>query len=92
MSPGPAATRYARVLLEVAIQESDPAVVDTDLDAVVRLLTTNDELHGAVTNPAVPVAAKRSVIDALLARADEAMYAVKRNGKGGIEVAREKHP
>ena len=68
MSPGPAATRYARVLLEVAIQESDPAVVDTDLDAVVRLLTTNGELHGAVTNPAVPVAAKRSVISKICSR------------------------
>ena len=68
MSPGPAATRYARVLLEVAIQESDPAVVDTDLDAVARLLATNGELHGAVTNPAVPVHAKRSVIDTILTR------------------------
>ena len=68
MNPRPAATRYARVLLEVALQESDPAVVEKDLNAVVRLLTTNAELLGAVTNPAVAVAAKRSVMDTLLNR------------------------
>jgi len=56
------------VLLEVALQESDPVVVDTDLDAVVRLLTTNTELHSAVTNPAVPVTAKRSVVETIVTR------------------------
>jgi F-type H+-transporting ATPase subunit delta len=66
------AARYARALFDVALKESDPAQIERDLASFAGLLSSNAELHGALTNPAVPVSAKRQIVDALGARLDAA--------------------
>jgi F-type H+-transporting ATPase subunit delta len=65
-----AARRYARALFDVLRQESaDAAVVErtqTELAGLADLLKTYPALAGAISNPAVPVAKKRAVMQALL--------------------------
>lgn len=59
------AARYARALFDVALKESDPARIERDIASFAELLSSNGELHSALTNPAVPVSAKRKIVDAL---------------------------
>ena len=59
------AARYARALFDVALKESDPVQIERDLAALAGLMSSNAELHAALTNPAVPVSAKRRIADAL---------------------------
>jgi F-type H+-transporting ATPase subunit delta len=69
MTTRASAVRYARALLDVVIQEGNPEQVEQELSAVADLYAGNAELRKALTSPAVPVAAKRGVIEALVSRA-----------------------
>ena len=62
------AARYAKALFDVALKESDPAQVERDLAAFANLMSSNAELHGALTNPGVPVAGKRAIAETLATR------------------------
>jgi F-type H+-transporting ATPase subunit delta len=59
------AVRYARALFDVALKESDPVQIERDLVSFAELMSSHAELHGALTNPAVPVAAKRQITETL---------------------------
>jgi len=59
------AARYARALFDVALKESDPVQIERDLAALAGLMSSNAELQAALTNPAVPVSAKRRIAEAL---------------------------
>jgi F-type H+-transporting ATPase subunit delta len=63
------ATRYARALLDVAISQSDPTRIEHELSSFSSLLADHPDLHRALTNPRVPVAARTSLIGALAERA-----------------------
>ncbi len=69
MSTRASAARYARALLEVVIQEGDPERVEQELSAVADLYVGNPELQKTLTSSAVPVAAKRGIVEALVSRA-----------------------
>lgn len=69
MTSRAAASRYARALFDVALKEADPARVDVELTSFSRLVSGNDGLRRALTNPAIPTARKRSLMEALLAEA-----------------------
>ena len=69
MSTRASAARYARALLDIVIQEGDPEQAEQELLALADLYAGNPELRKALTNPAVPVAAKRGVVEALVSRA-----------------------
>ena len=71
------ATRYARALFDVALKESDPVQIERDIASFAGLMASNAELHGALTNPAVPVAAKRRITEALAKRLSAASPAQK---------------
>ncbi len=62
------ASRYARALFDVALNESDPVQAERDLSAFASLLTSSPELQSVLTNPGVPVAGKRAVTEALTTR------------------------
>jgi len=66
------ATRYARALFDVALKESDPVRIERDLASFAGLMSSSAELSGALTNPAVPAAAKRRIADALAGRLEVA--------------------
>jgi F-type H+-transporting ATPase subunit delta len=68
MSTRTSATRYARALLDVALQEADTASVDQGLAAFVDAMGSNAELAQALTNPSVPSQARRGLVEALVAR------------------------
>lgn len=68
MSTRASAGRYARALLDVVIKEGNPEQVDQELATLAGLFAGNTELQKALANPAVPVAAKRKVIESLVAR------------------------
>ena len=63
------ANRYARALLAVAIDQSSPGDVERTLTGFVALLDGHAELRRVLTNPAIPVTAKRGLVDALAGRA-----------------------
>ncbi len=71
------ATRYARALFDVALKESDPVQIERDLASFAGLMSTNAELSGALTNPAIPASAKRKIADTLATRLDLATPARK---------------
>jgi F-type H+-transporting ATPase subunit delta len=68
MSNQTSANRYAKALLDVSIKEADPARVEQELAAFAELFTTHDELRRSLTNPVVPVHAKRAVVEQLVTR------------------------
>jgi F-type H+-transporting ATPase subunit delta len=52
-------------LFDVALKESDPVQIERELASFAGLMSSNNELHAALTNPAVPASAKRHIVDAL---------------------------
>jgi F-type H+-transporting ATPase subunit delta len=68
MSNQASANRYAKALLDVAIKEADPVKAEQELSRFAELFTSHDDLRKAMWNPAVPVTAKRSVMEQLVAR------------------------
>lgn len=69
MSLRTSATRYAKALFEVALAESDPARVETDLATIVGAMSEYVELRHALLNPSVPQTARMNVVRALAAQA-----------------------
>lgn len=69
MTAGAAARRYARALFDVALKESEVDRVDSDLQQFAGLVAQHDVLAHTLTNPAVPAAKKRAVVQALIERA-----------------------
>jgi F-type H+-transporting ATPase subunit delta len=77
MSNQASAKRYAKALLDVAIKEADPVTVERDLAAFADVFAAHEELRRSLTNPVVPVQAKRAVIDQLVARIEPVQPVVK---------------
>jgi F-type H+-transporting ATPase subunit delta len=69
MTTRASAARYARALLDVVIKEGDPEQVEGELTGFAALVSGSAELQKALTNPAVPVSAKRAIIENLAVRA-----------------------
>src|SRR5256712_1418686 len=68
MSNRASASGYAKALLDVMIQEGKPEQAEQELASVVDLFERHEELRKAMLNPAVPVTAKRGVMQQLVAR------------------------
>lgn len=66
MSTRASAGRYARALLDVVVKEGHPERVDQELTAFADLVTRTPDLQKALTNPAIPVSAKRGILEKLL--------------------------
>src|SRR3989441_10704130 len=62
------ASRYAKALLDVMIQEGKPEQAEQELASLADLFERHEELRKAMLNPAVPVTAKRGVMQQLVAR------------------------
>lgn len=62
------ASRCARALLDVAGTDGNPERIDEELSAFVDLVARTPDLQKALTNPAVPVSAKRGILEQLLPR------------------------
>jgi F-type H+-transporting ATPase subunit delta len=64
-----AATRYARALFDVALKErADLATIERELSEASTFIAGNDALNRALSNPAIPVAKKKAVMEQLLER------------------------
>jgi len=68
MTSRAAAARYARALFDVALKEADPSQIDTQLAAFGALVAGHDGLRRVLTNPAIPPARKRALVEALIAQ------------------------
>ena len=66
MTTRTSATRYARALLDVLLKESTAEQGAQDLSKVAALLQQFPELERAFTNPAIPAARKRALVQELL--------------------------
>jgi F-type H+-transporting ATPase subunit delta len=60
------ALRYARALLDVALAEADPVMVEQEIAAAAELFEGHRALWNVMTNPAVPSPKKRAIVDAIL--------------------------
>jgi F-type H+-transporting ATPase subunit delta len=70
MTSRASAVRYARALFDTTLAEGrDVAAVGRELNAFAALPAGNEALARALTNPAIPAARKRAVVEQLLARA-----------------------
>ena len=65
-----AAIRYARALFDISLAEGkDLLQTQQDLGDFARLVAGSEPLLRVLTNPAIPVARKRGVVEQLIARA-----------------------
>jgi len=64
-----AAARYARALFDVARKEADPEQAGRDLSEFAAIVSGTPSLLRALSNPVVPAARKRAVVDQMLAHA-----------------------
>lgn len=69
MSLRPSATRYAKALFEVALAESDPARIETDLATIVAAMKEHADLRHALLHPSVAPTARINVVRAVTTRA-----------------------
>jgi F-type H+-transporting ATPase subunit delta len=69
MSTRASAARYARALLDVVLKEGNPEQVEQALSAFAELVRGAPDLQKAFANPAVPVSAKRGIVEQLLTHA-----------------------
>jgi F-type H+-transporting ATPase subunit delta len=65
MSVRTSATRYAKALLDVAIQESDPSIIEQDLRSVAGAMAESADLRRALTSPGIPQQIRVNVAAAL---------------------------
>lgn len=69
MTPRAAAARYARALFDVALKERlDLHAIARDLQSFTAVVNAHPDLKRTLSNPAIPPARKRAVVEALLAR------------------------
>jgi F-type H+-transporting ATPase subunit delta len=64
-----AGTRYARALFDIARKEADIEQAGRDLAGFAGLVAGNDLLSRVLSNPAIPAANKRAIVEQLLAKA-----------------------
>jgi F-type H+-transporting ATPase subunit delta len=67
-SPG-AVRRYARALLDVALQQGDPEALRSELREAAALVDAQKELRSALEHPALKAEAKRKLVEAVWGRA-----------------------
>jgi F-type H+-transporting ATPase subunit delta len=77
MSNQTSAGRYAKALLDVVIREADPVEAEQQLASFAELYAGHEDLRKALSNPAVPVQAKRAVVEQLSARLKPSMPVAK---------------
>jgi F-type H+-transporting ATPase subunit delta len=79
MTSRAAAARYARALFDVVLRErGELEWAGRDVTSFADLLAANDALSRDLSNPAIPPARKRAVVEALLAQAGGIMRPVSR--------------
>ncbi len=67
MTSRAAAVRYARALFDVALKERlDLDGIDRELAEFNDLVKSHEALNRALSNPAIPVARKRAIVEQLL--------------------------
>ena len=66
-----AATRYARALFDVSVQDHDPQWVESDLAGLLAMIDGHETLRRVLLNPAIPTPRKRSIMTELIARLDD---------------------
>lgn len=65
MSLRTSATRYAKALLAVAINESDPALIERDLGGIVEAFNQHTDLRRVLTSPRTPQDARVNIVKSL---------------------------
>ena len=93
MSTRTSAARYARALLDVALEESDTQKIERDLASFVDAMQTSPDLAHALTNPRLPHAARRGLVDAVAKRIGMEAPAAKLLGlladRGRLEIVKD---
>jgi F-type H+-transporting ATPase subunit delta len=68
MSTRASAARYARALLDVTTEESDPVAAEADLAAFVDMVQRHPDLQRTLANPVVSANAKRALVQQIVDR------------------------
>ena len=68
MSSQTAARRYATALADVIIERGEERIVQSELDEWEKMISSNEALFEAFSNPTVAYEQKQSVLERLIAR------------------------
>jgi F-type H+-transporting ATPase subunit delta len=68
MSMRTSAARYAKALLDIAVQESNPEQVEQELADFVEVVQQHADLERALGNPVVSAGDKRAIVEQVLQR------------------------
>ncbi len=66
-----AATRYARALFDVSVQDHDLHRVESGLAGLLAMIDGHETLRRVLLNPAIPTPRKRTIMTELIARLDD---------------------
>jgi F-type H+-transporting ATPase subunit delta len=67
---GAVVRKYARALVEVALENNSQEKVAADLNHFIQLFEENGELHEVLQNPALPLRAKHEIVRQISVRMD----------------------
>ena len=77
MTSRTAATRYAKALFDVVVQQGDPKKAAHDLEAFNQLMTEHGQLNQTLTTPALPVSRKHAIVEELAKRLELSTFVTK---------------
>ncbi len=88
MRAGRASIRYAKALLEFAIENQKEKSITVEMQNILSIMETNPELDEVLNSPVLPVSQKRKIIDEIFPNASEILISffdlLSQNGRDGI--------
>ena len=88
MRAGRASIRYAKALLEFAIENQKEKSITVEMQNILSIMETNPELDELLNSPVLPVSQKRKIIDEIFPNASKILISffdlLSQNGRDGI--------
>ena len=88
MRAGRASIRYAKALLEFAIENQKEKSIVVEMQNILSIMETNPELDEVLNSPVLPVSQKRNIIDEIFPNASKILISIfdvlSQNGRDGI--------
>ena len=88
MRAGRASIRYAKALLEFAIENQKEKSIVVEMQNILSIMETNPELDEVLNSPVLPVSQKRKIIDEIFPNASKILISffdlLSQNGRDGI--------
>ena len=88
MKTGRASIRYAKALLEFAIENQKEKAVDEEMQNILSVMESNPELYDSLNSPVLPGSQKRKIMDGVFSKASKLVQSLfdllSQKGREGI--------